>query len=140
MRDEFVVKKRVFYKHWGFNFLPRKWYGAIELTGVVCTISDLRIVPIFCNTKNLCETMSLLQETMHTDKTSCNVFSMTKYLTEMIVWLSLLIVKKSNRHILFKGMWLWNAPLLESILESGAWFCTTQYSCGFYYKSTNNQW
>ena len=75
-----------------------------RLTGVVCTSSDLRIVPIFCNTKNLCETMSLLQETMHTDKTSCNVFSMTKYLTEMIVWLSLLIVKKSNRHILFKGM------------------------------------
>ena len=46
---------------------------------------------------------------------ACNVFSMTKYLTEMIVWISLLTVKKSNQHILFEdeAMWLRNAPLLE---------------------------
>ena len=52
-----------------------------RLTGVVCTSCDLRIVPIFWDTKNLLcetinflrETMNLLRETMHTDETSCNV-------------------------------------------------------------------
>ena len=53
-----------------------------RLTGVVCTSSDLRIVPIFwdthkkllCETINLLrETMNLLWETMHTNETSCNV-------------------------------------------------------------------
>ena len=59
-----------------------------HLTGVVCTSCDLRIVPIFWDTKNLlCETIDLLRETMnllretmnlpretmHTDETSCNV-------------------------------------------------------------------
>ena len=59
-----------------------------HLTGVVCTSYDLRIVPIFWDTKNLlCETIDLLRETMnllretmnlpretmHTDETSCNV-------------------------------------------------------------------
>ena len=59
-----------------------------RLTGVVCTSSDLRIVPIFWDAKKLlCETMNLLRETMnllwetmnllwettHTDETSCNV-------------------------------------------------------------------
>ena len=43
--------------------------------------------------------MNLLQETMRTDETSCNDVSITKYLTEMIVWISVLTVKKSNRHI-----------------------------------------
>ena len=58
-----------------------------HLTGVVCTSYDLRIVPIFWDTKNLlCETIDLLRETinllretmnlpretMHTDET-CNV-------------------------------------------------------------------
>ena len=61
-------------------FFPRKGYGAVELTGVVC--SDLGIVPTFWDTKNiLCETINFLRETMHTDETSCNVFSMTKYLS-----------------------------------------------------------
>ena len=66
-----------------------------RLTGVVCNSCDLRIVPIFWDTKNLLcetinllretmnllretmnllrETMNLLRETMHTDETSCNV-------------------------------------------------------------------
>ena len=117
-------EKGFFLRALGFLFFPRKWCGAFELTRVVCTIFDLWIVPIFWDTKNLlCETINLLREniilipeTMHTDETSCNVFSMTKYLTEII---SLMTVKKSNRHILFKA---------------------TQYSCRFCYKSTNNQW
>ena len=89
-----------------------------RLTGVVCTSCDLRIVPIFWDTKNLLcetinllretmnllrETMNLLRETMHTDETSCNVAYDKIFLT----------VKKSNRHILFEAMWLRNAPLLE---------------------------
>ena len=52
-RDEFVVKERIFYERWSFNFFPRKKCGAVELTGVVGTISDLSIVPIFWDTKNL---------------------------------------------------------------------------------------
>ena len=88
-----------------------------RLTGFVCTSFDLRIVPIFWDTKNLLcetinllrETMNLLRETVHSNETSCN-YKMTKYLTEMIVWISLLTVKKSNRHILFEAMWLRNAP------------------------------
>ena len=48
--------------------------------GVVRT--DLGIVPTFWDIKNIiCETINLLRETMHTDETSCNVFSMTKYLS-----------------------------------------------------------
>ena len=59
-----------------------------RLTGVVCSSSDLRIVSIICDTKNLLsetknllretmnllrETMNLLRETMHTDEASCIV-------------------------------------------------------------------
>ena len=52
-----------------------------RLTGVVCTSSDLRIVLIICDTKNLLsetknllrETMNLFRETMHTDEASCIV-------------------------------------------------------------------
>ena len=83
--------------------------------------------------------MNLLRETMHTDETSCNVFSMTKYLTGMIVWKSLSTLKKSNRGISCSKQCDCQMLPCQSILESCAWFCTTQYNCLFWYKSTNNK-
>ena len=91
-----------------------------RLTGVVCTSSELRIVPIFWDTKNLlCETinllretmnllreiMNLLRETMHIDETSCNVaYDKIFHRNDSV---------DIYRHILFEAMWLRNAPLLE---------------------------
>lgn len=49
-----------------------------HLTGVVCTSCDLRIVPIFWDTKNLlCETIDLLRETMNLLRETMNLFRET---------------------------------------------------------------
>ena len=52
-----------------------------RLTGVVCTSCDLRIVPIFWDTKNLlCETINLLRETMNLLRETMNLLRETMHI------------------------------------------------------------